>query len=202
MPANIEPMLATLATKPFSDPDWLYEIKWDGFRVQAVIDERKVRVWTRNLKDATHVLPEAAVVADLDRGPPGDRRRRGRGPRRGRPARLQPAPGAPRQRDGPGAHLPGVRPALPRRPVPPQRAPRGPQAPAQERAQAPPARPLRGARGRGGTAVLRGGAGPGPRGHHRQAPPFALRAWPAVGGVAQAQGPARAGARGRRLDAR
>ena len=35
-PSNIEPMLATLASKPFSDPDWLFEIKWDGFRVQAV----------------------------------------------------------------------------------------------------------------------------------------------------------------------
>ena len=57
MPANIEPMLATLASKPFSDPDWLYEIKWDGFRVQAVIDDRKVRIWTRNLKDAATYFP-------------------------------------------------------------------------------------------------------------------------------------------------
>ena len=31
-PQHIEPMLATLATKAFSDPDWLFEIKWDGFR--------------------------------------------------------------------------------------------------------------------------------------------------------------------------
>jgi bifunctional non-homologous end joining protein LigD len=57
MPANIEPMLATLASKPFSDPDWLFEIKWDGFRVQAVINDRKVRVWTRNLKDASTYFP-------------------------------------------------------------------------------------------------------------------------------------------------
>ncbi len=57
MPANIEPMLATLATKPFSDEDWLFEIKWDGFRVQAVIAERKVRTWTRNLKDAATYFP-------------------------------------------------------------------------------------------------------------------------------------------------
>ena len=32
MPQRIEPMLATLASKPFDDPDWLFEIKWDGFR--------------------------------------------------------------------------------------------------------------------------------------------------------------------------
>jgi bifunctional non-homologous end joining protein LigD len=58
MPQNIEPMLATLASKPFTDPDWLFEIKWDGFRVQAVINDRKVRVWTRNLKDAATYFPK------------------------------------------------------------------------------------------------------------------------------------------------
>ncbi len=57
MPASIPPMLATLASKPFSDPDWLFEIKWDGFRVQAVIDGGRVRTWTRNLKDASTYFP-------------------------------------------------------------------------------------------------------------------------------------------------
>ena len=57
MPQYVEPMLATLASKPFSDPDWLYEIKWDGFRVQAVIDNGKVRTWTRSLKDAETYFP-------------------------------------------------------------------------------------------------------------------------------------------------
>ena len=57
MPQHIEPMLATLATTPFSDPDWLYEIKWDGFRVQAVVDGAKVRTWTRGLKDAETYFP-------------------------------------------------------------------------------------------------------------------------------------------------
>ena len=57
MPPYIEPMLATLASKAFSDPDWLYEIKWDGFRVQAVIDGGKVKTWTRGLKDAETYFP-------------------------------------------------------------------------------------------------------------------------------------------------
>src|SRR5260221_8062325 len=57
MPARIEPMLATLASKPFSDPDWLYEIKWDGFRVEAVVSDGKVRIYTRNLKDAETYFP-------------------------------------------------------------------------------------------------------------------------------------------------
>ncbi|MBA2626924.1 MAG: hypothetical protein H0U85_02855, partial [Gemmatimonadales bacterium] len=57
MPVYIEPMLATLATTAFSDPDWLYEIKWDGFRVQAVIQDGKVRTYTRGLKDAETYFP-------------------------------------------------------------------------------------------------------------------------------------------------
>jgi bifunctional non-homologous end joining protein LigD len=57
MPQRIEPMLATLTAKAFSDPKWLYEIKWDGYRVQAVVAEGKVRLWTRNLKDAETYFP-------------------------------------------------------------------------------------------------------------------------------------------------
>jgi bifunctional non-homologous end joining protein LigD len=45
-------MLATLVAAPFDDPDWLFEVKWDGFRVEAVIDEGTVRLWTRGEKDA------------------------------------------------------------------------------------------------------------------------------------------------------
>jgi bifunctional non-homologous end joining protein LigD len=58
MPARIEPMLATLASRPFSDPDWLYEIKWDGFRVEAVVSDGKVRIYTRNLQDAETYFPK------------------------------------------------------------------------------------------------------------------------------------------------
>ncbi|HEX2755241.1 MAG TPA: DNA ligase D, partial [Candidatus Limnocylindrales bacterium] len=57
MPDRIEPMLATLATKAFDDPDWLFEIKWDGYRVQAVVRDGKARLWTRNLKDAETYFP-------------------------------------------------------------------------------------------------------------------------------------------------
>ncbi len=57
MPPRIEPMSATLAGRPFSDPKWLYEIKWDGFRVEAVVRDGKVRQWTRNLNDAESYFP-------------------------------------------------------------------------------------------------------------------------------------------------
>ncbi len=57
MPQHIEPMLATLTGKAFTDPKWLFEIKWDGYRVQAVVDDGRVRLWTRNLKDAETYFP-------------------------------------------------------------------------------------------------------------------------------------------------
>ena len=37
-PTFVPPMLATLVGAPFDDPDWLFEVKWDGFRVEAVVD--------------------------------------------------------------------------------------------------------------------------------------------------------------------
>jgi bifunctional non-homologous end joining protein LigD len=51
MPEQIEPMLATLAGDAFDDPDWLYEIKWDGYRLEAVVRNGNVKLWTRSLKD-------------------------------------------------------------------------------------------------------------------------------------------------------
>ena len=51
-PTFIPPMLATLVGAPFDDPDWLFEVKWDGFRVEAVVDAGSVRLWTRGEQDA------------------------------------------------------------------------------------------------------------------------------------------------------
>jgi bifunctional non-homologous end joining protein LigD len=48
----IPPMLATLVPEPFDGPDWLFEIKWDGFRVEAVVEDGTVRLWTRGRQDA------------------------------------------------------------------------------------------------------------------------------------------------------
>jgi bifunctional non-homologous end joining protein LigD len=53
MPRFIPPMLATLVGGPFDDPDWLFEVKWDGFRVEAVIDGDSVGLWTRGGQDAS-----------------------------------------------------------------------------------------------------------------------------------------------------
>lgn len=45
-------MLATLTGAPFDDPDWLYEVKWDGFRAEAVVADAGVRLFTRGGLDA------------------------------------------------------------------------------------------------------------------------------------------------------
>lgn len=63
MPEFISPMRATLATSPFSDPEWLFEVKWDGYRVQAVIREGQARLWTRNRQDAARYFPDLAGPA-------------------------------------------------------------------------------------------------------------------------------------------
>ena len=43
MPRYLEPMKANLATRAFRDADWLFEVKWDGYRVEAVVRDGKVR---------------------------------------------------------------------------------------------------------------------------------------------------------------
>jgi bifunctional non-homologous end joining protein LigD len=47
MPASLDPMLATLSTSVPSGTDWLYEVKWDGYRALCYIDSGKVRMLSR-----------------------------------------------------------------------------------------------------------------------------------------------------------
>jgi bifunctional non-homologous end joining protein LigD len=58
MPAAIHPMLATSIEKPFDNPAWLFEIKWDGYRVVTFIENNKVRLVSRNQNDLTGQFPE------------------------------------------------------------------------------------------------------------------------------------------------
>jgi len=48
MPQRIKPMLATLVDEPFSNENWLFEIKWDGYRALAYIDENIFEILSRN----------------------------------------------------------------------------------------------------------------------------------------------------------
>ena len=49
MPLALKPMLASVAKEPFDDPDWIFEVKWDGFRALAEIRDREVSLYSRNL---------------------------------------------------------------------------------------------------------------------------------------------------------
>jgi bifunctional non-homologous end joining protein LigD len=61
LPAAFQPQLATLAASPPPSPgDWLYELKFDGYRLLARIDKGKVRCFTRNGHDWTDKLPALA----------------------------------------------------------------------------------------------------------------------------------------------
>ena len=62
MPAKIEPMLATLSDRAFSDPNWLFEIKWDGVRALAWIANGELTLRSRNNIDITKRYPELASL--------------------------------------------------------------------------------------------------------------------------------------------
>ncbi|MGZ8551746.1 MAG: DNA ligase D, partial [Chitinophagaceae bacterium] len=49
-PKTISPMLATLVDKPFEEPGWIYEIKWDGYRAVGLVNKKKVQLISRNNK--------------------------------------------------------------------------------------------------------------------------------------------------------
>lgn len=67
LPAKLAPQLATLVDRPPSDGDWLYEIKFDGYRILARKDGTKVALYTRNGHDWTAKLPTLAkAVAELN----------------------------------------------------------------------------------------------------------------------------------------
>ncbi len=46
--AKHKPMLATLGKNAFDDNAWIYEIKWDGYRAIAEIDDKSVNLYSRN----------------------------------------------------------------------------------------------------------------------------------------------------------
>lgn len=52
--------LATFAKVPPDGPEWLHEIKYDGYRIAATLAGGEVRLSTRNLLDWTHRFPHVA----------------------------------------------------------------------------------------------------------------------------------------------
>lgn len=63
MPDRIEPCLALLKSSPPTGPDWIYEIKWDGYRLAIHIEPDGVRIITRGGHDRTDRFPTIAEAA-------------------------------------------------------------------------------------------------------------------------------------------
>jgi len=65
--SGIKPMLCTLIKEPFDDPDFLYEVKLDGFRIIAYLQNRKVVLSSRSGLDYTErYSPVVKALSALD----------------------------------------------------------------------------------------------------------------------------------------
>ncbi len=64
MPTRAQPMLSTPIDRPFSDPNWLFEIKWDGVRVWAWVADGKVALRSRADLDITKQYPELGSLPE------------------------------------------------------------------------------------------------------------------------------------------
>ncbi|SMC52050.1 DNA ligase D [Rhizobium sp. RU36D] len=63
LPEFVEPALATLKAKPPSGGKWLHEIKFDGYRLQARIESKSVKLLTRSGLDWTDRFGSAVTEA-------------------------------------------------------------------------------------------------------------------------------------------
>ena len=50
-PIDLKPMLATLVDHPVDDPEWIYEVKWDGYRALAYLNKGDADLRSRNNND-------------------------------------------------------------------------------------------------------------------------------------------------------
>jgi bifunctional non-homologous end joining protein LigD len=58
LPEFVEPMTAKLADAPFSDPEWVFETKWDGWRALLRFDGKEGRLLSRKRKSLDDMFPE------------------------------------------------------------------------------------------------------------------------------------------------
>jgi bifunctional non-homologous end joining protein LigD len=61
--ASLHPALASLSEKPFSSDDWLFEIKWDGIRALAVIEDGTTKLVARSARSISFEYPEFRDLA-------------------------------------------------------------------------------------------------------------------------------------------
>jgi bifunctional non-homologous end joining protein LigD len=63
MPRSVSLTLASLSEKPFSNPDWLFEVKWDGVRGLAYLANGEVAVRSRAGREISLEYPEVRDLA-------------------------------------------------------------------------------------------------------------------------------------------
>lgn len=68
MPEFFSPMLAILIDEAFDHDDWLFEVKWDGFRTLAFCDQGKVELKSRNNLLFNHKFPSIVKVLEKSKG--------------------------------------------------------------------------------------------------------------------------------------
>src|SRR5215472_192466 len=64
IPFRVHAMLATLVAKPFDAAGWVYEEKYDGYRLLAYKEGARVRLFSRNDRDDTSRFPEIAAAIE------------------------------------------------------------------------------------------------------------------------------------------
>jgi bifunctional non-homologous end joining protein LigD len=62
MATLMEPMLPTLVKVPFSNPDWIFEPKWDGYRAICFLQNGSVRFESKNRKSLTQRFPDLGSI--------------------------------------------------------------------------------------------------------------------------------------------
>lgn len=67
MPHKIRPMLASLVAEPFDRDGWYFEVKWDGYRAIAEVEQGDVKLYSRNhLSFETKFAPIVESLSQLD----------------------------------------------------------------------------------------------------------------------------------------
>ena len=65
MPTQVHPMLALSIEKPFDSAEWMFEIKWDGYRAVSFIENSSVRLMSRTDNDLSGRYPELQVLPEF-----------------------------------------------------------------------------------------------------------------------------------------
>jgi bifunctional non-homologous end joining protein LigD len=64
LPAKTVPQLATLVDEPPKGDEWLHEMKFDGYRILARLQDGRARLWSRNGKDWTAHFPTVGAAVE------------------------------------------------------------------------------------------------------------------------------------------